>query len=638
MPQKSKTSRIPKKSSPKRGSPVKTEDVSLDVKKNIRSKPGFPIVGIGAPTEELEALRESEERNRLFQGILRSTSDGILAVNRENEVLFANERFVEMWMIPQEVMATEDDTRLLEFVLEQLSDPQGFLRKVQELYGSAQDSFDTLYFKDGRIFDRLSRPMLHGTELQGRVWSFRDVTERKRAEDMLMADRDLLITLIDNLPDNIFIKDVNGRIVLDNNAHQQILGANTPEQVVGKTDFDFFPKELAARYDADEKQIVESGESLINQVEPVIDKDNNQRWLLTTKVPLRDRQGIITGIVGINRDITERKRAEQMLLQAEENYRNLFDNSLNGIFRSTPEGRFIMVNLALARIWAYDSPEDLLASVADTAHQVYVDPDGRAKHTRQLKEQGGIVTGFEYQAFRKDGSIVWVSENVRSIVDADGTLLYYEGNVEDISARKQVEEELRRAKDALENINLELQESLEREKLLASTDGLTGLYNHRHIFDLAAHEFQTAVRYSHSLTFLMFDLDNFKQVNDTLGHTIGDKLLQMVAQTTVAHVRASDVVARYGGDEFIILLPHTSAQQALPVAERIRASVAALRLQDDKEPLAFTLSIGIAETQHEPVDENAERVIQRADDALYKAKHNGRNCTVIFGLDETGAS
>ncbi len=127
-------------------------------------KSDSPIVGI------LDVLHESEERCRLFQGILRSTSDGILAVNRENEVLFSSERFAEMWMIPPEIMASKDDTLLLQHVLNQLSNPQAFIQKVKDLYHSDKESFDALYFKDGRVFERLSRPMLQGMEVRGRVW------------------------------------------------------------------------------------------------------------------------------------------------------------------------------------------------------------------------------------------------------------------------------------------------------------------------------------------------------------------------------------------------------------------------------------------------------------------------------------
>ncbi|MBI5841868.1 MAG: PAS domain S-box protein [Chloroflexi bacterium] len=146
----------------------------------------------------------------------------------------------------------------------------------------------------------------------------------------------------------------------------------------------------------------------------------------------------------------ERKQAEEALRRAEEKYRNIFENSLNGIFQSTPDGRFILVNPALARMWGYDSPEDLLASVTNTARQVYVDPGRRAEHTRLLKEQGGSVIGFEYQAYRKDGTTIWISENVNSVVDANGNLRYYEGVVEDISERKRAEERLHLQSTALE--------------------------------------------------------------------------------------------------------------------------------------------------------------------------------------------
>lgn len=140
-----------------------------------------------------------------------------------------------------------------------------------------------------------------------------DITERLQAEQVLANERNLLRTLIDNLPDYIFIKDVNSRIVMDNNAHQQMLGANSPEQVLGKTDFDFFPKEIAASFNSDEKHIIQSGESLIDREEPGIDNEGNQRWLLTTKVPIRDHDGKITGIVGINHDITEGKHREEKI-------------------------------------------------------------------------------------------------------------------------------------------------------------------------------------------------------------------------------------------------------------------------------------------------------------------------------------
>jgi diguanylate cyclase (GGDEF)-like protein/PAS domain S-box-containing protein len=291
----------------------------------------------------------------------------------------------------------------------------------------------------------------------------------------------------------------------------------------------------------------------------------------------------------------------------------------------------------MARLFGYDSPEEMLNSTTSIEEQYYVDPARRHEFQRMMIEQGE-VREFSNLYRLRNGEHIWTQENACAVQDGNGNILHYEGFITDITQRKQAEEELRGAKDTLEIANYELQQSLEREQLLSCTDSLTDLYNRRHLFELAAREFHAAMRYQRPLTFLMFDMDDFKQINDTLGHAAGDKLLVLAAQTTVAQVRASDLVARYGGDEFMVILPYTSAGQALVVAERIRASVAAIQMETDDGTLGVTLSIGIAETQFEPRDENVERVIQRADQALYKAKQGGRNRVVIFGQDETGAT
>lgn len=457
--------------------------------------------GLSIPT--IGASVGTRDSYRLLEVILRSASDGILAVNRENEVLFANERFVEMWRIPQEFMDKRDDTLLLQYVLDQLSNPQDFLQKVRELYNSSEESFDTLHFKDGRIFDRLSRPMVQGQELLGRVWSFRDITARKRVEEALVKERYEMQLLMNSLPNQIYFKDQASRFTRISKSQADLFNLRDPAQAIGKTDFDFFTEDHARQAYEDEQIIIRTGQPLSKEEKETWGNNRPDRWVSTTKMPIRDEEGNIVGTFGISTDITERIRAE---------------------------------------------------------------------------------------------------------------------------------EELRRATDELATLNAKLQQSLEHENLLACTDGLTGLCNHRYLFELAAREFHAAMRYKRSLTFLMFDIDYFKQVNDTLGHAGGNRLLVTVAQTSVAHVRASDLVARYGGDEFIVILPDTSAKQALPVAERIRASVAAIPVEaDQQEPFAVTLSMGIADMRREPMDENVEQIIQRADEALYQAKHNGRNRVVIFG-------
>jgi PAS domain S-box-containing protein len=152
----------------------------------------------------------------------------------------------------------------------------------------------------------------HGKVI-GSVAIGRDVSERKRMEEALANERTVLRTLIDNLPDNIFVKDAESRFVISNVAHARLLRAKTPDEIVGKTDFDIFPRELAASYYDDEQAVIRSGQPLLNREERTIDPQGKTRWLLTTKVPLRDDHGRVIGVAGINRDITERKRMQEEL-------------------------------------------------------------------------------------------------------------------------------------------------------------------------------------------------------------------------------------------------------------------------------------------------------------------------------------
>jgi len=139
----------------------------------------------------------------------------------------------------------------------------------------------------------------------------RDITKRKQAEEALAAERNLLRTLIDNLPDLVYFKDAEGRYVLNNRAHLQSMGAERQEEVLGKTPFDFHPHVLAKQYHEDEMRIMRTGEPLLEREELAVYKDTGeQRWHLTSKIPLKDNQGRVTGIVGISRDITEAKRAQ----------------------------------------------------------------------------------------------------------------------------------------------------------------------------------------------------------------------------------------------------------------------------------------------------------------------------------------
>lgn len=147
-------------------------------------------------------------------------------------------------------------------------------------------------------------------------------------------------------------------------------------------------------------------------------------------------------------DITARKQAEDLLRLAEEKYRSIFENALEGIFQSTPDGRFLSINPAMARIHGYESPEAMMSAVTAIGSQIYVDADCRQRLIQQVNDHGK-VTGFEYQAYRQDGDIMWLCESIRAVLSASGDLLYYEGIVEDVTQRKLAEAALKRQVDEL---------------------------------------------------------------------------------------------------------------------------------------------------------------------------------------------
>jgi PAS domain S-box-containing protein len=308
---------------------------------------------------------------------------------------------------------------------------------------------------------------------------FYDVTQRKRIEEELAYERDLLRALLDYIPDRIYFKDVNCRFMRCSKSMARRLGLDDPREVIGKTDFDFHPSEQAQEFYNDEQRILVSGQPLINKLEKQVDVDGKEIWASVTKVPIYTQAGTIAGLVGLSRDITQLKQTEQALRQAEEKYRAIYENSVEGIFQTTRDGRFLSANPALARLYGYNSPEEVVAALTDIEHQLYVDPTRRDEFSRLMIEHGE-VSGFESQVYRKDKSVIWISESARTAKDAAGNFLYYEGIVEDITLRKLAELEREKAREAaLENARTKAQflanMSHEIRTPMNAITGMTGL-------------------------------------------------------------------------------------------------------------------------------------------------------------------
>jgi PAS domain S-box-containing protein len=208
--------------------------------------------------------------------------------------------------------------------------------------------------------------------------------QHERIEAALTEERNMLRTLIDNLPDFVYFKDTLSRFVTGNETVARVMGAGTVEGLIGKTDFDFYPVELAAHYYADEQDILQTGRPFINQEEPIIDAQGNRRWVLTTKMPLRDQQQRIVGLVGVGRDITELRQAEASLRESQARLEAIIGAATDAIITIDAEQRIILFNAAAERMFGYQAgqvmgqPLDmLLPERYRAAHGEYIRRFGR---------------------------------------------------------------------------------------------------------------------------------------------------------------------------------------------------------------------------------------------------------------------
>ncbi len=274
----------------------------------------------------------------------------------------------------------------------------------------------------------------------------KDITERKQMEVKLRETRAILQAALDQSTAGIAVASApDGKLQYVNDAGLLIRGGSR-ESIVEGVGIDRYVESWRL-LDLDGTPLkteqvplaraVMFGET--NRREFIIRReDGDDRVVLATAAPIRDEKGVVTAGIVVFLDITERKASEAALRHAEEKYRVIFENALEGIYQTTPEGTFLAVNPAVARILGYASPEELMRERHDIAQQGYADPRDREEFKRRI-ETDGAVNGFEYEAWRKDGSKVWVSENARTVRDPAGRVIYYEGSMEDITARKQAE-------------------------------------------------------------------------------------------------------------------------------------------------------------------------------------------------------
>ncbi|MFT2211297.1 EAL domain-containing protein [Rhizobium giardinii] len=464
-----------------------------------------------------------------------------------------------------------------------------------------------------------------------------------------IADRHYwLETMVNHVPDYIYAKDLEGRFLIANRATVIDNGFTEMEELVGKTDYDLHPHDMVAKTVEAERQVIETGSPIFGMEERAFIDKGYERWLMTSKVPLRNKQGVTIGIVGVSRDISDRKKAERLMLgQARllemiatgtplDKFFNelilLIEAHLPGIIGSilllSEDGRHLLTGAAPGLDDAY------CAAVHGTAIGPKVGSCGTAAWRGEpvfvadiqsdplWEDVADLVRPFGY---RSCWSMPIMSYHGKVL----GTFALYSHKVGLPSAEQN---ELISMAAHLAGIAIERQQSEERIQFMAHHDALTGLPN-RVLFDSCVATALQQARITGQWVALAFlDLDNFKLINDTMGHHAGDELLRIAAGRMLACVRKSDMIVRVGGDEFIILLTGLPPDSGVVTSrlETIRAAIGAPLVLSGRS-LQVSCSMGVV--CYPDHGQTATELLANADSAMYRAKEVGRNNLQLFDAE-----
>ncbi|MDD5722811.1 MAG: PAS domain S-box protein [Syntrophales bacterium] len=563
-----------------------------------------------------------EKEREKFRMVADFTYDWAYWTDPQQDLLYASpscERISDYG--PEEFMA---DAGLMSRIVHP-EDMKVFRRHMDDYHKSCIDEVGEFEFRivnrsgEERWIAHLCQPVYgNDGQFKGRRANNRDITDRKRAESQreaalealrkseenLRRERDRAQNYLDVAATMMIALGEDQRVTLINRKGCEVLGY-PEDEIVGKNWFQaFIPADI--RYQVRslyDRIITDTGSGETHYENEVVDSKGDRRLIAWYNTILRDGEGKIMGVLTSGNDITEKKQMELALWESEERYRAFFEASRDGTFITAINGRWIDCNPAMADILGYNDVEALKLF---HINEFYKDIEDRLR-LEALLEERGYVQDYPADIRRKDGEVIHAL--ITSIVrrKRTGEIIGYQGFIKDITERKRSEKTIH---------------------WLAYHDALTGLPNRTLFNDRLGVAIAQASREERPLAIMMFDLDKFKDVNDSLGHNVGDLLLKAVAKRMASLVREGDTVARMGGDEFLMVFSTIKQGEDVPLIAKKVVDAFQTPFICDGHKLTITTSLGIS--LYPKDGEDADTLAKNADIAMYKAKQSGRNRYVFY--------
>ncbi|WP_136416547.1 sensor domain-containing diguanylate cyclase [Herbaspirillum sp. ST 5-3] len=564
-----------------------------------------------------DALKQASAYTR---SLIEASLDPLVTISVEGKITDVNEATVRATGVSREALLGSDFSN---YFTEQDKARDGYQKAFAK--GFVTDYPLALRHVSGWVMEVLYNASVYRNEKGDVIGLFaaaRDITERKRAEEALRESEERFHAIFDWVNDAIFIHDMATGTLLDVNRRMTEMYGYSHDEAL-KLDVGTLSAGTPPYTQEDALRRLASAARGEPQTFEWLAKDKTGR-LFWVEVAIRSARldGQDRLLVSV-RDISERKQAQKALQESEERYRSVIAALFEGILLLDADGAILASN---------PSAERMLGLTLDQlAGRTPFDPRWRAMH-----EDGSPFPGEAHPTWvtlqtgepchnvimgvhKPDGTLTWMSTNSQPLYrPGDAKPYAVVASFADITERKRAEEDLQ----ALQN---QLREQ-------AFRDPLTGLYNRRYLEETLWRELARAGREGHPLSILIGDVDHFKRLNDTYGHLAGDEVLRTLGRLLQHHARSSDIPCRYGGEEFVVVLPDMPPEAAQARAELVRRDVEDLHIAFGEAEIVATLSIGVS--SYPTHGKTAEELIGAADHALYAAKQSGRNRVCYAGEKE----